>query len=110
MYYFQKYQTNSVFTKFHLTNFKGLCADRCSIFDIALLRKCLYHARLYHIYQSVSRENYYCFNDTDFIFGPIYKLSKSHVIYANEFKAYQNLQRANKNLEGPINTWLFACV
>ena len=60
MYYFQKdtkYQTNSVFTKFHLTNFKGCCADRCSSFDISLLHKCLYHARLYHKARSDSREN-----------------------------------------------------
>ena len=68
----QKYQTNSAFTKFHLTNIKGLCADRCSSFAISLLRKCLCHARRYHKARFNSRENYYCFNDTDFLFGPIY--------------------------------------
>ena len=44
MYYFQnetKIQSQ-LLVHFHLTNFKGLCADRCSNFDISLLRKCLY--------------------------------------------------------------------
>ena len=44
----------------------------------------MYHARFYHKARSNSRENYYCFNDTDLMFGPIYKLSKFHVIYAND--------------------------
>ena len=46
--------------------------------------KCLYHARLYHKAGSNSTEHYYYLNDTDFLFGPIYKLSKLHVIYAND--------------------------
>ena len=51
---------------------------------IFLLRKGLYLAWLYHKARSNSRENYYCFKDTDFIFGPLYKLSKFHVFYAND--------------------------
>ena len=106
----QKYQVKSVFTKFHLTNIKGMRADRCSSFGFSLLRKCLHDAWLYHKARSNSRENYYGCNDTDFMFGAIYKLSKFQVIYANDSLAYHNLQRDNKNLEGPINTWLYACV
>ena len=95
MYYFQKdtkYQTNSVFTKFHLTNFKGWCADRCSSFDISLFHKCLYHARLNHKARSDSRENYYCFNDTDFMFGPIYI----------KFNIMLMILRLIKTCKGPI--------
>ena len=35
----------------------------------------------------------YCFKDTNFMFGPTYKLSKFHVICVNDSSAYQNLQR-----------------
>ena len=41
---------------------------------------------------------------------PYIKTSEFHVIYANDTWANQNLQRPNKNLEGPISTWLYACV
>ena len=54
-----------------LQTFMACVQTDAQLFDSSLLRKYLYNARLYHKAQFNSRENYYCFNDTDFMFGPI---------------------------------------
>ena len=98
----QKYQINPVFTEFHHTNLKGLCADRCSSFDISLMRKC-YHGGLYYKAWSNCKENYYCFNETDFMFGfAIYISYPNFTLLMLMILRLQNLQTANKISKGPL--------
>ena len=53
----------------------------------------------------------YCFNDTDFMFGPIYKYPNFTLFVLMILMLIKTCKgRAGTNLEGPINTWLYACV